>query len=127
MILFVKAYLKKNIFFRGIYHYFKGLAFKFNAFFLRNYFYLCQKKKLKQIKNKKVIKVAFLISKISQWKCQSIYIDLKKNKSFKVDIYVVADNTSIEDPIFYNELLKTFKIFQENKIEAINGFDSKIT
>ena len=123
MILVLKEIIKKKRFIHKLYIFLKLFISNLKSFIFRNYFYYLHKKKIKQLKSKEIIEVAFLISRISQWKCQSLYLQFKDNDRFQVTIYIVPDNDDVNNSEFYNELSMTYKILKKNGLNVVNGFN----
>lgn len=117
-------YLKKNKCIRYVYNhticYYNNLLSKL----YRHYFNKKYEQCINKVKNKTKIKVSFLVSSISQWKCQSIYSEFLKDTTYEVTIYVVAENAN--DPDTKKELNKTLEVFKENKINAIDAFSDSL-
>lgn len=101
----------------------KKKLFTFKSLIYRSYYYFLYKKKIKELKNKKKINVSFLISNITQWKYNSLYIKFKDNEKFIPTIYVVPDIHNINNPTSKIILNKTFDILKKDGANVINGFD----
>ena len=101
----------------------KALLHNIKATFYGFYFERKYKRNIRRIKLKKTIKVAFIVSSISQWKSQSIYSEFEKHNRYDPVVYVVPENTN--EPDASSELYNTLRIFIENNVNAIDAFSSK--
>ena len=125
IITFLITRIKKFRFLKNFFFYVKSLLFNLKSFIFRNYFYHLHKKKIKQLKNKKNIKVAFLVSRITQWKYQSLYLAFKDIQKFNVSVYVLPEDTDdASNQIFNKELNLTYDVLKSNGLNVIDAFNS---
>ncbi len=62
------------------------IIYKLSLYFYRN-FYLPVR--IRQIRNKKTIKVAFVVSELSKWKSETLFIQMQESERFDPFIFVV--------------------------------------
>ncbi len=98
----------------------------FNIFIKKDSFDKLYKQKIKELKNKKNIRVCFLVNEISKWKTQSLYDLFKSSKNFEP--FVVVTIADRQWNLNKNERLKiienTYKYFEERKICCEIGYDT---
>ena len=75
-------------------------------------------KNLARIQNKKVIKVAFLVSEPSKWGYQSIYDTMAKDKRFEPFVLVHDIMALYNGKNYYTSLKKCYDFFKQNKIKV---------
>lgn len=113
-------FLRRFGYIRKIYLSIKLFYDDLRAKFYRYHFKKKYIKKITELRKKQMIGVGFLVSNISQWKSQSIYLEFLKDPRYEVSIYIVNENAY--EPNGKKELYHALKVFMDNGINAIDGF-----
>lgn len=91
------------------------------AYILKN-----KKKVLKQLKNKKVLKVIFYVYDSCKWKCQTIYDEMLKHPKFE-PLIIVTKNAAknLDNPSFQTkaEVFETFNFFKNKGMNVELAYD----
>lgn len=122
----LKKLLKKNSIAVYTYRSIKSIFMDLYCCIYRQYFHYRNKKIIYRIKKQEKIKIAFLISSISQWKMDSVYKTLRENQKYELQVYVVNENAN--DPDVKKELSNTEEVLKLNNYNVVDAFssDSKI-
>ena len=80
-----------------------------------------KKKVLKNLKNKKTLKVVFYVYDSCKWKCQTIYDEMLKNHKFE-PLIVVTKNAAknLDNPSYQTkeDIFETYNFFKNKKMNV---------